>query len=86
MSRRDFSDELDIVDRRRLSVAAAMLGSFDHVCPAVRRYSFYRRRGYNKAGAIEFAMVWARNQTEQYERRLSHETGAEGWRPIGETD
>lgn len=47
---------------------------------AEERVTVYVRRGYSIAEAVEFAITWAKNMVEQYDRRLAHGTGAEGWR------
>ncbi len=33
------------------------------------RYSFYRRRGYDKAESLAYALAWAKNCIEQADRR-----------------
>lgn len=80
----DYTNELTSVDRSRLSQAAGMLDQFGSVLtpPSAIRYAFYRRHGYSRSEALRFALAWLRNANEQYERRLGHDTGAEGWRPI----
>lgn len=77
-----YSDELNAADRDRLDAAASKMGDFGVQCPGVKRYSFYRRKGYCKQDALSYTFAWLRNIAEQYERRLGHDTGAEGWRAI----
>jgi hypothetical protein len=48
----------------------------------VRRYSFYRRKGFNKYQSLAFTRIYIRNDAEQHARRLDHETGATGWKLI----
>jgi hypothetical protein len=75
--------ELTSVDRERLAEAASGIDAgFGAANPGVLRYVFYRRKGYTPEGALSFAMAWAHNAVEQKRRRLSHETGAEDWRPV----
>lgn len=73
--------ELSTVDSDRLSAAAAGIDAgFGVVEPGLRRYIYYRRKGYTPGDALSFAIAWSHNAVDQFERRLSHETGAEGWR------
>lgn len=75
--------ELDHIEHDELSTAAARVdGGFGSLNPGVVRYVFYRRKGYDKPTAMAYALAWAHNATEQYDRRLQHDTGAEGWRPV----
>ena len=78
----DYTDELSDFDKSRLASAAADLGDFGAVCPGVTRYNFYRRHGHRVEDALLCALAWCRNSVEQANRRLSHETGAEGWRRV----
>lgn len=79
----DYTEELTAADRSRLGDAARKWGDFDPRGAGVTRYCFYRRRGYAKADAMVFTFAYLRNVIEQYERCLSHDTGAEGWREVG---
>lgn len=75
--------ELSSADRDRLAAASAGIDAgFGSESPGVLRYVFYRRKGYTPEGALSFAMAWSHNSVEQYERRLGHDTGAEGWRAV----
>lgn len=74
--------ELSQADRDRLEEASKEMGGFGPTCPGVKRYNFYRRKGYDKQDALSFTFAWLRNVVEQYERRLGHDTGARGWREI----
>lgn len=74
--------ELSAYDRDRLGAASVGLGDFGVETPGMRRYVFYRKHGYSMTDSLAYALCWLRNAIEQYERRLSHETGAEGWRAI----
>ena len=74
--------ELSDFDRDRLSAASAGIDAgFSTECPGVNRYAFYRRHGHGVIDSFTYAMAWLRNASEQYDRRLGHGTGAEGWRP-----
>jgi hypothetical protein len=74
--------ELTSSDREELNAFVDRLGDFGYFTPGVARYIKYRRKGYSRQDALRYALAWCRNAVEQYERRLSHETGAEGWRAI----
>lgn len=78
---RELSDD----DLDQLNANSHLLGvNFGgYYTPGERRYIHYRRRGYCPADALSYSLAWCRNAAEQYDRRLSHETGAEGWREIG---
>lgn len=76
------TDELTAADRDRLTDATTKMGGFSVECPGVKRYNFYRRKGYDKKDALAYTFAWLRNVVEQYERRLGHDTGAQGWRAI----
>lgn len=77
-----FANELNSVEKEALSEAAGPLDNFGSAIhpPSALRYGFYRRRGYGKAESLRYALAFLRNVNEQYERRLGHDTGAEGWR------
>lgn len=68
---------LTTYDQERLEKASEGMYS---LYAAENRIPFYIRRGYSLAEAIEFAIIWAKNMVEQYDRRVDHGTGAEGWR------
>lgn len=75
--------ELSAYDREQLNDAS--LGHYDTgsgQSAGVTRYNFYRRKGYSVEDSVSFALNWLRNAKEQYDRRLAHETGAQGWRAI----
>lgn len=82
METTDYIHELTTVDSERLSEAAGRLDNFGVEKASEKRYAFYRRRGYSRNDALGYALAWCRNAREQAERRLSHETGAENWRPL----
>lgn len=77
----DYSDELTDSDLAALHKAAGRLDDWGVERPSVKRYNFYRRR-YSPSDALAYALAYLRNANEQYERCLSHDTGAEGWRRI----
>lgn len=47
------------------------------------RYVHYRTKGYSQASSLKYARAWARNSSEQAERRADHMTGYERarWTP-----
>lgn len=72
--------ELSNVDEEALDAACDGLYQGRSSYPqGVVRYCFYRRKGFTKAEALAYALAWSRNMVEQARRRLSHDTGAEGW-------
>lgn len=80
----DYADELNDCERDDLHKAAGRLDDFGSSLtpPSALRYGFYRRRGYSRADSFRYALAWCKNSNDQYERRLGHDTGAEGWRKI----
>lgn len=68
---------LTTYDHERLEKASEGMYSLH---AAENRIPVYIRRGYSLAESIEFAIIWAKNMVEQYDRRVGHGTGAEGWR------
>lgn len=51
----------------------------------VDKYVAYRRKGISPNKALLFALAWARNSSEQADRRCAHETGVdrrEYWRHV----
>ena len=82
----NYRHELTDFDRDRLSAAAAGTDAGYGAVggPGVDRYAFYRRHGHSIKDSLAYALAWAKNAVEQYERRLAHDTGAEGWRKIRE--
>ena len=79
-----FRYELSDYDRGRLSAAAAGIDAGYGAVggPGVDRYAFYRRHGHSIKDSLAYALAWAKNAVEQYERRLGHDTGAQGWREV----
>lgn len=78
-----FGHELTEWQREELSEAAhELFHRGGMMCQGLTRFNLYRRWGHNTADAFAYALAWCRNMTEQYKRRLSHETGAEGWRSM----
>lgn len=61
-------DDLTAGDRYTLRKASER-GSGSWPPDAVERYSFYRRRGHCKSDAIAYAIAWAKNVSEQADRR-----------------
>ncbi len=78
----DYSDELTRFEQRRLDDAVRKAGAYDRGNTIDARYSFYRRKGFNKADSLAFTLCFIRNTGEQAERRLAHDTGAQGWREL----
>ncbi len=63
----DFSSELTAADRFTIRLAVDETSDWP---PDVQgRYSFYRRRGYDKADSLAYALAWAKNTIEQADRR-----------------
>lgn len=72
-------DRVDLNKHVHLLIPGNMGGIFT---PGESRYIHYRRKGITRSDALAFSLAWCRNTIEQYDRRLSHDTGAEGWRPL----
>lgn len=82
-----FGRELTEWERDELSDAAAdMFHRGGMMCQGLARYNLYRRRGFDKVSSFTYALVWCANSIEQSRRRLSHETGAEGWQKMSVLD
>ena len=73
MSNRDFENELNPVDYDALSRAGDAVSWKNNA--GVDRYVFYRRKGHRPADALEYALAWCKNATEQAKRRKDHLTG-----------
>jgi hypothetical protein len=65
-----FYFELSSYDKERVS------NSHDW---ALDRYNHYRKKGHSPADALQYTLAWAKNMTEQSQRRLGHETGCRSW-------
>ena len=78
----EFYRELTASDLERLNKSTHLLGDFGYWSPGEAKYISYRRRGFARTDALAYAIAWCTNAVEQYERRLGHDTGAEGWRAI----
>lgn len=78
MAKKRYDDELDAVQQEDLKRASRGIGYRGYEF-AEYRYSFYRRKGYDRADAFRYAMAWSRNMSEQKQGRLAHGTGAVGW-------
>lgn len=81
-ARRKFFRELTGSDLEDLNKTSHLLGDYGYYTPGETRYIHYRLRGYGQSEALAYALAWCRNAAEQYDRRLSHDTGAEGWRAL----
>lgn len=64
-----FEHELTAGDRYTIRQAEDSLPDSPWSLDIVERYSFYRRRGHDKAASIAYAIVWAKNCVEQADRR-----------------
>lgn len=84
MTTTDYGSEISSYDSDRLDEAASRL--YKGSASWYNRYAFYRRHGHSPADSLAYTFIWIRNTIEQYERRLSHETGAEGWRSMSVLD
>lgn len=82
-----FGRELTEWQRGELSAAAeGLFHRSGMMCQGLSRFNTYRRWGLTTVEAFEAALAWCRNSVEQYTRRLSHDTGAEGWRKMSALD